>query len=492
MKINKISLAVTFALSTAFITSTEACTALIVGKSASTNNSVFVARNEDFGGSNNWAKLMVYRPAKTTAGGEWNLGDGLVVPMPEKLYAYSAMPDWDAKTSNEEGKYFEERGVNEFNVAISATNSADINDKAKAADPLVKGGLSEALIPSLILPQIKTAREGVELLGKYLKDYGSTEGDILYFVDEKEVWMMEIGSGHHWIAVKVPDDAYVVVANSLRIHDVDLTDENVLHSEGLYDFVEQHKLLDAPDKKSFNFAKAFGIMGKGYNVDRVWLGQKILSPSLNQEPSQAQYPLFQKPDKAIDVSMVKTVLSADYKGTVLEDKADRPIRVERQLETHVIEFRPDAPKPLQVVTWQSFGVLSESLLIPVYSTLTKFPQAYSQSDDQYDDSSAYWKFRSLTTLANVNPKEYYPFIHKAMNINQNKMYSQFNDIDKKLRTQTVEEMTANSANFSTEMLNQGFEQAKKLQSQLITDLTKVTEKEYTEKEKKAVMTLPKE
>ncbi len=491
MKSKKLAIAVAASLAMMSF-QTNACSAVIVGKSASNNHSIFIARNEDFG-DNNWAKHMVHHPAKTTDGGQWEIGDGLVVPLPKQFYAYSAMPDWDAKTSNKEGKYFEERGVNEFNVAISATNSADVNEKAEKADPLVKKGISEALIPSLILPQVKTAKEGVELLGKYVAEYGSSEGNILYFADKNDLWMMEIGSGHHWIAVKVPDDVYVMVANGLRIHDVDLNSADVLHSEGLFDFVKEHQLLEAPDEKSFNFAKAFGVLGDRYNTDRVWLGQKMLSPSIEQKPLQDQYPLFQKPDQPIDIEKIKSVLSSDYKGTEIEDSAKRPMRVERQLETHVIEVRADAPKPLEVVTWQSLGVLSESLLVPIYSTVTQFPEAYSIGEDNYDDKSAYWKFRSLTTLANTAPDKYYPFIHKTLSVKQKQIISRFNAFDKTLRSKDDTAAVADSIKFSTDELNAAVTTATELRAKIMTDLTKVSEGEkYTDKEKAAIMVLPKE
>ena len=44
----------------------------------------------------------------------------------------------------------------------------------------------EAIIPTLILPQAKTAKEGVELLGRYVEQYGAGEGNSLYLADVNE------------------------------------------------------------------------------------------------------------------------------------------------------------------------------------------------------------------------------------------------------------------------------------------------------------------
>ena len=35
---------------------------------------------------------------------------------------------------------------------------------------------------------------------------------------------MEIGSGHHWVAMRIPDDSYAVVANQLAIQEIDFND----------------------------------------------------------------------------------------------------------------------------------------------------------------------------------------------------------------------------------------------------------------------------
>ena len=144
-----------------------------------------------------------------------------------------------------------------------------------------------------------------------------------------------------------------------------------MHSEGLLDFVKQHKLLDKPDASSFNFAKAFGVIGDVYNVDREWLGQSMLTPSQVQDTREQQYPLFMKPDDKISVKDVASVLGSTYEGTKLADKGERPIRVERQLESHIIQLRPDMPQEFQGIIWQSYGVLSESVLVPLYTLACK-------------------------------------------------------------------------------------------------------------------------
>lgn len=459
----------------------EANTGLIIGKKATVDGSIIIARNEDYE-VNNWNKYQVYRPKVTTTTKQWLLGNGLVVPMPPNLYAYSAMPDWNADTLAHQGKYFEERGINQFNVAVSATTSVDINQQALAADPLVKNGVVEAIIPTLILPQAKTAKQGVELLGRYIEQYGAGEGNSLYIADINQAWLMEIGSGHHWIAVKVPDDSYAMLANGLRIHGINLHSKNVLHSKGLFEFVQQHKLLAHPQQADFNFAKAFGVIGDTANVDREWLGQQILSRSVGQQVRQLQYPLFMKPDTKISLSNVVSVLSATYENTALAHSGDRPIRVDRQIESHIIQLRPNMPAPFQGVIWQSYGILSESILIPLYATLHDFPAAYKTGTDEYSDDSAYWQFRSLTTLATTHPIKYLSFINNNWQRAQHKIYQTFANTDKRLISLYQQDPTAAvkaSTEYSTRQLNQMLMLAKKMRYRIMTDLTKSTENGYS-------------
>nr|MCG4642196.1 C69 family dipeptidase [Bifidobacterium bifidum] len=70
---------------------------------------------------------------------------------------------------------FEEAGINEYGVAMSATESAYSNDLVLGYDPLVKEGLNEEAMVTVVLPYVKTAREGVQRLGELVAKYGTGE-----------------------------------------------------------------------------------------------------------------------------------------------------------------------------------------------------------------------------------------------------------------------------------------------------------------------------
>ncbi len=97
--------------------------------------------------------------------------------MPEISYKYTAVPD----VTPDQG-IFDEAGFNEYGVSISATVSASANDKIKGGS-LCQGWPAESGLTSIVLPSVKTAREGVELIAKIVEEKGAAEGNIVTIAD---------------------------------------------------------------------------------------------------------------------------------------------------------------------------------------------------------------------------------------------------------------------------------------------------------------------
>lgn len=453
------------------------CTSVIAGKNATAGNTVLVSRNEDFG-TNNWNKYLKYRHSSQyqqqlsddPSIEEWTLGNGLKIPIPAVSYAYSAIPDAAGKTEAtaniEDYYYFEERGCNEKNVVISATNSMQSNDSAQKADPFVALGIEESILLTLLLPQVESAFAAVELLGYYVETYGAMEANGISIADAKEAWYFEIGSGHHWIAVKIPSDSYIGIANCMVVHDVNLNDSpNVKCSKNLFSFVQKHHLLVDPDEACFHFAKAFGQPGSVinqvyepyYNVDRLWLIQSILTPSLQQEIRKEQYPMFLKPDHPIHVSDIMRVLRANYDNTPLEGKATRPIGVVRTAESHIITIDEQMPEQLQCVIWQAVSSPLGSCYMPIFSHTNPYPQAYALGESSYNPDSAYWHFRSTFALADVLGKDSLLKLQEQIATFENCFLSQHAFIKKVLKSiasYNYEEAIQLSNTYSINILNE--------------------------------------
>ena len=201
--------------------------------------------------------------------------------LPDDPLQYTAVPNADLK----EG-IWGEAGVNEANVAMSATETLTTNERVLGADPFVEltpakgkpgedgyepetpGGIGEEDFLTLVLPYIKTAREGVKRLGSLLEQFGTYEMNGVAFSDSHEIWWLETVGGHHWIAKRVPDEAYVTMPNQLGIDEFDLDDaledqESHMCSADLAEFIELQKTFaDSPKSWSVDTARSLsGVEG---------------------------------------------------------------------------------------------------------------------------------------------------------------------------------------------------------------------------------------
>ena len=75
---------------------------------------------------------------------------------------------------------------------MSATESAYSNDLVLGYDPLVKEGLNEEAMVTVVLPYVKTAREGVQRLGELVAKYGTGETNGILFADDDEAGILRL------------------------------------------------------------------------------------------------------------------------------------------------------------------------------------------------------------------------------------------------------------------------------------------------------------
>lgn len=89
-----------------------------------------------------------------------------------------------------------------------------------------------------------------------------------------------------------------------------------MYSNNINKFVIDHNLW--PQDKPFDFRRIFGTHDDSdltYNTPRVWIGQKILTPSVSNQPQSFELPFIQKPDHPISIEDAQRVLSDHYNGT---------------------------------------------------------------------------------------------------------------------------------------------------------------------------------
>ena len=447
----------------------SSCTSILIGKKASLDGSVIIGRNED--SRTAWPKHLAFHQRQAGARTFKSHDNKFTIDLPEEAFAYSSTPEWTKKYG-----LFEEDGINEYHVAMSATEIAYANERVLAIDPFdaEKGLLEEAMV-TIVLPYVKTAQEGVKRLGEIVEKYGAAESNGILFADRDEAWYLEIGSGHHWVAQRIPDDSYTVVANQLSIQEIDFKDPaNFLYSAALQEFVYEHQLW--PKEAKFNWREIFGTRSESdlhYNTPRVWYGQKLLTPSVKQEPQSFDLPFIQKADRPLSVQDAQTVLASHYSDTEYDltnpknaGQANfRPIGVATTQESHLLQLKGE-----DMYHWLAMGVTAQSVYIPFFPQGTKVPYMWGNGKVDYSPNSAYWIFKLAGVLVDRNWGKYGKELANAQTEAKERVLRLRYEYDQKLHadpsqaTAIADEANAKMAKTVTDIYN-------KLISSLITQQT---------------------
>lgn len=422
------------------IEANRSCTSVLVGRAATRDGSVIIARNED-NTTPNLAKNFHVVAAGDRDGATLESPEtGFSTVLPQGGLRYTAMPDADTT-----GGLYEEAGVNSAHVAMSATESAYANDLVLAFDPFVEDGLAEDAMLTVVLPYVHSAREGVRRLGSIVEERGAAEANGVLFADCSEAWYMEIATGHHWVAQRIPDDCYAVVANQISIQEVDFESDGFMWSRGIREFVDKNGLNPRPD--SFDFRKIFGTATEQdlhYNTPRVWYGQKVLTPSIDQSPEDFDLPFVRRADFKIGVEDVARVLSSHFdltefdpigrRGDAKSRVRYRAIALSRTQESHIIQMPPaDAGAEVQPggatlspVCWTSIGTPGFSPYLPLFTDVDSWPACLDGAHyTEPDFENAYWLFRSLQALSDARYGVTERIVRSYSSDQRRKMYAHF-------------------------------------------------------------------
>lgn len=461
----------------------SACTSILIGKAASVDGSVMIGRNEDSRPA--WPKHFVVHPAATTNNAIFKSTDnGFEMPLPDEAFKYTATPEW----SDIYG-LFEEDGINQYGVAMSATESTYANNRVLAADPLVKDGIGEEAMVTVTLPYIKTAREGVNRLGTIISHYGTSESNGILFADRNEAWYFETGSGHYWVAQRIPDDSYAVVANQMAIQNIDFDDpEHFMWHSGIQSFVEKYALN--PNREGFNFREIFGTnnqMDAYYNLPRVWYGQKMFNPSIQQATNSHTLPFIRQAEKLLSVEDAKAFLSSHFQetpydpigtGTPEEKKQFRPVSLATTQESHILQLRQYSQPELSGIHWLAMGVAAQSVYVPFYAGITETPADYQRGLETYSPDSAYWVFKHTGIL--VDP--HYNLFGEQLKKVQQELTQHFAasviQTDQKAQHLNGPELSATLTAVSSKNAELALEKYRDLSAKLITQATALSPLRY--------------
>jgi dipeptidase len=437
------------------------CTTILVGKKASYDGSTLIARNDDSPTGIFCAKKLVLVESKDQPRHYKSVIAHLAIELPDNPLRYTCMPSVDKK----EG-IWGAAGINEANVAMTATETITTNERVLGADPMVSyeprkggikekaGGIGEEDLVVITLPYIHSAREGVLRLGGLLEKYGTYESNGIAFSDKDEIWWLESIGGHHWIAKRVPDDSYVTMPNQFGLDNFDFADaygakKDNLCSPDLKEFVTtNHLALDLAEK--FNPRLAFGSHSDSdhvYNTPRAWYIERYFNPrthvwdgeNADFTPLSDDIPWANVPERKITVRDVKYILSSHFQGTPYDPYARfgdatnkgayRPIGISRTSFLSVAQIRGYAPKEIAAIEWFTFASNPFNELVPFFTNSHKVPSYYGKTTLDCDSNNFYWANRLLGAMADSHFTFSSAIIERYQDALANKGYEFVNKVD---------------------------------------------------------------
>lgn len=343
--------------------------------------------------------------------------------------------------------------MNEFQVAIGETT---FDGRLDLVNP--DGLLSYDDLMVITLQRAKTAREAIKVMTELADEYGyASTGESFSIGDREEAWILEMigtgrgGQGVVWVAQRVPDGMICAHANMSRIGEFPLNDhENCLYSKNVISFAVDKSFYN-PKNGPFNFSLAYNPPSEEqvkYSCRRVWSIFRRTAPSSNLSPDFSSsfknakpYPLWIKPDSKLSVRDVMALHRDHYEGTVFDMTKDltagpfgapdrwRPISWdvdgneyswERPISTQQVAFifasqaRSAVPDSVGGVFWYGMDNPFTNFFVPLYTTITELPEAYTEGSIQsFSRDSAWWTFNFVANYVNLRYNDMILDIQKA-------------------------------------------------------------------------------
>ncbi len=390
------------ALTLAATVGASACTTIYVGGNLTEEGTPFVARTEDYGSDMN--KLWFISEAGHFKKGdkflgcpaygefEWNFTHD------SYRFTYFTNDIFNGKCpecgqENPTHWSYTEFGTNEKGLSVSATETISGNAEVKKIDPNVQEkvdgvvGIEETDIPTILLAEAASAREGIELLAKIYDEYGAYFDSGIFVCDQKETWYIENCSGTQYVAIKLNEDLIFLEPNIAVIGLVDLNDtDNVIASEKLIEVAQQAgTFVGDADKNIIDFRASYANLGTEESprvgTPRMSDGLKFLDKDSDYTPAD----LFADNTK-FTISNVKdgklvpfyTNIKVDRKLTkddVFNYYKLSSIGKPSNQEIEIFQLFKDEPVQTGTVGWVGVGNMSNNVFIPYYPLLL---------EDQYE------------------------------------------------------------------------------------------------------------
>ena len=282
---------VLFALSVGLVSvpfaRTDACSAVIVGKKASSTGHVIASHNDDGNLS------LRVRHA--------------VVPPRDGKFGFF----WTEFKDPRGGVTPGDSMLNECGVLIFSNNGGFMDTWVGRPGKLPEEGEYSSLTDGgvgfefrrTIAEQARSAREGVAIATNLLTRFGYNHPSRLFAIaDKDEAWIVEDIKGRRYVARRCPDDAVVAYPNCLTVSGIepgDIVSGNIEARRDTFDFTA-----------TYQGPRSWRSPYNLYRMRYLYKGACGIDPG---EP--AVYPFSLKPEAPVTAAKIMSALSTHYEGT---------------------------------------------------------------------------------------------------------------------------------------------------------------------------------
>lgn len=284
------------------------CMTFVVGKNVSKTGRVLIGHNEDDAGH------TVVRHGYVLAK-DWPEGatipaeaGGAKIPQASHTFGYY----WSELAGPAGGYPWGDAFLNECGVCITSNNC---NGSKEDRPDLTDGGMAYNL-RRVLAERSGSAREGLMVMIDMVETWGYSPAGRCYFVaDRDEAFMMQIVSGKHWMAIRIPDDHVAVMPNHYTFRGLDEYEETYC-SPDLVDYAFERGWYDPARDGKFEFAKVFQAEHNWRNPLNVLRHEHSLSALTGREwrAERDGLPCSVKYNGKLGVKNLMELLSNHYEG----------------------------------------------------------------------------------------------------------------------------------------------------------------------------------
>lgn len=396
---------------------------IITGKDASASGAVMVAHNEDAAGKDLMADVHIIEPDAHFSGEVIAVKNNPTIPQVSMTYGFL----WIQVASID----FSDSYINRKGVVMTSNACKSREDRPE----FTAGGI-DFLLPRLAVERASSAREAVEIAGQLLDTYGYYDSGRSYAIaDANEAWLLQIVSGKHWVAQRLPDDQAAVAANCYTITAVNFEDKkNFLGSVDLVEYAIKRRWYQPDRDGPFNFAKVYsapGIMENKRNTLRCWRALNLLSK--NAYKINSPFPFaFSVPKKSLKLTDLFRLMRDHYENTEYDltdeyEKGSPNATINRAICTDttrysfIAELRSDFPLEIANRIWVAFRRPDTNAYSPWYASMLVLPDGYTigsftpafnnylpqpQGSIALNSDYAYWHYGKLSDLVDQDYKSH--------------------------------------------------------------------------------------